>query len=470
MSATSGVIHIEGDIASSDVEQFRRISLQYPEASVTVNSRGGLVLPAIEIGKIIKVMGYRTTVYHNGVCASACALIWIAGSERSLSYDGHVGFHASYRNAGGRLMESGVANALVGNYLTLLGLSAKAIVFATTAPPDKVLWLTNENKAQAGFDFEIEGPPPVVVIPLPPESTSPDRQTLVKASSVTPPAPRPAAPSGSNFQRGFPAGFVPVPPPRFTPKGPSPEGNPANWTTGNDYPARALREEREGTTGFRVTVSTDGRVTDCQITSSSGHADLDEATCANVRQRARFTPATDGEGQPTNGSYSNRVRWVIPSDLEPASPPPLPTASAPPPPPLMFDDIPETRQPRNWQWSNAPTAPWVLVATTAAGGKYYVNQDTFNPYSTFGWEFWTKMDASGDVTKKFRDQLTLQQINCSRKRIRQMSVIEHNKIGKVIYSWHEDYNPQYEAILSIDKSIPIAPDTLGDTLYRSVCQ
>jgi protein TonB len=104
------------------------------------------------------------------------------------------------------------------------------------------------------------------------------------------------------------------PPPRVTPKGAVPKGNPGNWATTNDYPARALREEREGTTGFRVTVGPDGRVTDCQVTSSSGHADLDQATCDNVRRRARFAPATDGEGNPTSGTYSNRVRWVIPKD------------------------------------------------------------------------------------------------------------------------------------------------------------
>ena len=77
---------------------------------------------------------------------------------------------------------------------------------------------------------------------------------------------------------------------------------------------RDRREEREGVTGFRVTIGTDGKVVDCQITKSSGSPDLDEATCANVRRRARFTPATDGEGNPTTGSYANAIRWVIPKD------------------------------------------------------------------------------------------------------------------------------------------------------------
>jgi protein TonB len=72
-----------------------------------------------------------------------------------------------------------------------------------------------------------------------------------------------------------------------------------------------LQQEREGTTGFRVTIGTDGKVIDCSVTQSSGHADLDSATCNNVKRRARFTPAVRN-GAPVQGSYSNRVRWQIP--------------------------------------------------------------------------------------------------------------------------------------------------------------
>lgn len=111
-----------------------------------------------------------------------------------------------------------------------------------------------------------------------------------------------------------PAPAIAPPPPRIPPKAAAPRGRPQEWVTTNDYPSRALREEREGTTGFRLTVGPDGKVTNCEVTSSSGSPDLDEATCSNLRRRARFTPATDGEGQPTTGSYSSRTRWVIPKD------------------------------------------------------------------------------------------------------------------------------------------------------------
>ncbi|MEY4159822.1 MAG: hypothetical protein RLZZ136_443 [Pseudomonadota bacterium] len=139
----------------------------------------------------------------------------------------------------------------------------------------------------------IVAPPPMVNIPAP----APPMQTV-----VTPPPPPPA--------------IVPAPPaaPRFAPKSPEPKGSPANWATTNDYPSQALREERQGTTRFRVTVGVDGKVIDCTVTASSGSSDLDNTTCTKVKARARFKPATDGDGNPTTSTYSNAIRWVIPKD------------------------------------------------------------------------------------------------------------------------------------------------------------
>lgn len=154
-------------------------------------------------------------------------------------------------------------------------------------------------------------PPPKKDVAPPPPVAPPVKINVAVApppiqTVTTPPPPAPIV-------LAPPPVAAPPPPPAGPTKGAVPKGNPGSWATTNDYPSRALREEREGTTGFRVTVGPDGRVTDCQITSSSGHPDLDQATCANVQRRARFTPAVEN-GQPTTGTYSNRVRWVIPKD------------------------------------------------------------------------------------------------------------------------------------------------------------
>jgi periplasmic protein TonB len=159
-------------------------------------------------------------------------------------------------------------------------------------------------------------PPPKKMAAAPPIVAPPPK---INVSNVSPPittvtTPPPPAPPVLVVAPPGPAAPPPPPAPKFTPKAAQPKGNPGNWATTNDYPTRALREEREGVTGFRVSVGTDGRATGCDVTSSSGSADLDQATCSNVMRRARFTPATDGEGNPTTGSYSSRVRWVIPKE------------------------------------------------------------------------------------------------------------------------------------------------------------
>jgi protein TonB len=163
-----------------------------------------------------------------------------------------------------------------------------------------------------------EPPPPPPDTPPPPEPNTPP-------PPVAPPPPLNinVAPPQIQTQPNIPPPMPPaviVPPPapvappapRFTPKAPTAKGNPGSWQSPDDYPPRALREEREGVTGISVTVSPEGRVSSCSVTSSAGSADLDEAACRLVTRRGRFNPATDGEGKPTTGTWRSSVRWTIP--------------------------------------------------------------------------------------------------------------------------------------------------------------
>lgn len=143
---------------------------------------------------------------------------------------------------------------------------------------------------------KVDLPPPPPVAPPPKINVAvapPPIQTVVHPP---PPAPIVLAPP------------APAPPPPPPPKPASPRNDPGSWATSADYPSRALREERAGTTSFRVTIDPEGKVASCTITGSSGHADLDEATCKFVTRRARFRKPSEGYGT----VYSNRVRWVIP--------------------------------------------------------------------------------------------------------------------------------------------------------------
>lgn len=170
------------------------------------------------------------------------------------------------------------------------------------------------------IDIQEEEPPEEIEEPPPPPPDQPIEPPPVVTPPpiVTPPsAPRPvisAQPVAPPVVAPVVAAPPPPPPPPPPPQraNPEPRGNPGNWANANDYPSRALREEREGTTSFRVAVGANGRVTDCQITGSSGHSDLDAATCKNIKRRARFRPSLDNAGNKVPGTWSSRVRWQIP--------------------------------------------------------------------------------------------------------------------------------------------------------------
>ena len=106
------------------------------------------------------------------------------------------------------------------------------------------------------------------------------------------------------------------------PKDPEPIGNPGAWVTPNDYPPRALREEREGVTSFELTIGPDGKVLECEVTIPSGYEDLDAMTCMALTERAEFDPATDADGHATAGSWTSSVRWQIPENSGPWPVPP----------------------------------------------------------------------------------------------------------------------------------------------------
>jgi protein TonB len=172
------------------------------------------------------------------------------------------------------------------------------------------------------FDVEDEPPPPPEEPPPPPEqNTPPPPQVvapppIVRTNTVAPPIiSTPVAPPPVITPRAAPAPPAPpAPPPPRVSQAAKARGNLVALFSNDDYPASALRNEEQGTTAVRLTIGTDGRVSDCSITASSGSSALDNATCNILRRRARFTPAKDQAGNPISDTHNQRIRWEIPSD------------------------------------------------------------------------------------------------------------------------------------------------------------
>lgn len=88
----------------------------------------------------------------------------------------------------------------------------------------------------------------------------------------------------------------------------------------SDYPRSALRSGAEGTVSVEYIVGTDGRVSGCTVTRSSGHAELDATTCRLIELRFRYRPARDRSGAPAAETVRKTYDWMLPFKARPAAP------------------------------------------------------------------------------------------------------------------------------------------------------
>jgi len=78
-----------------------------------------------------------------------------------------------------------------------------------------------------------------------------------------------------------------------------------------DLPPELKQPGRGGTVSVLYVVTPQGRVTDCEVTHSSGDAALDALTCRLIEQRFRFDPSRHADGRPVESMVEEDHTWVI---------------------------------------------------------------------------------------------------------------------------------------------------------------
>ena len=150
-----GVIQPGDDMKFNQVIETNKII----KAVVVLISPGGNVLAGLAIGRTIKEKGFTTSLIKDGLCTSVCGAIWLAGSKRFVTAGSRIGFHAAYyKDQQGRMVETGMGNALVGAYYAHLGLSDEAIVYLTKSGPYAMTWLKADDAKKLGITAEIIDP------------------------------------------------------------------------------------------------------------------------------------------------------------------------------------------------------------------------------------------------------------------------------------------------------------------------
>lgn len=180
------------------------------------------------------------------------------------------------------------------------------------------------KKATEDMDvFDVEEPPP----PPPDEPPPPPPDQPMQPPPVVSPPPIVRTPSPpvvmQTVQTPPPAVVMtPVTAPPAPPTPPAPRvsqaakvsGNPGQFFSDDAYPDSARDAGAQGLTVVSLTIGTNGRVTDCQVATSSGNAALDSTTCRISLARVRYSPAKDDAGNPIVSKARLPVRWRLPED------------------------------------------------------------------------------------------------------------------------------------------------------------
>ena len=91
---------------------------------------------------------------------------------------------------------------------------------------------------------------------------------------------------------------------------PEPLSPPGDWMGSADYPLGLMLSDVEGRVSFRLVVSSAGKPVACHIESVTNSDVFNDAVCASLIRRARFSPAQDSNGKPVSAYWRSSVRFV----------------------------------------------------------------------------------------------------------------------------------------------------------------
>lgn len=125
--------------------------------TVTLDSPGGSVMDALEIGALILEKKLATKVAAGHLCASSCPIIFASGTERIASAQSAIGVHQVYaaslgaeavdalRIAGTAMANAQTITADITRHLGLTGVDPALWLHALETPPDRLYYFSEEE-------------------------------------------------------------------------------------------------------------------------------------------------------------------------------------------------------------------------------------------------------------------------------------------------------------------------------------
>lgn len=152
----AGRLEVTGTIDIGSAERFKTELEAVREyvRTVALDSPGGSVNDALEMGKAIRAAGLTTSVAAGALCASSCPLVFAGGTERLATAKSAIGVHQIYASVAAESLPAGLraageamsgaqkTTAAITRYLTESGVDAALWLHALETPPDRLYYLS----------------------------------------------------------------------------------------------------------------------------------------------------------------------------------------------------------------------------------------------------------------------------------------------------------------------------------------
>src|SRR5690606_7708325 len=118
---------------------------------VSIDSPGGSLDDAMEIGRLIRKNGFATRVPDGAICASSCPLMLAGGIERRVSERAAIGLHQVYAATRGTtapaqaMADAQMTTARISRLLAEFGVDPAMWLHALDTPPRQLYYLSGEE-------------------------------------------------------------------------------------------------------------------------------------------------------------------------------------------------------------------------------------------------------------------------------------------------------------------------------------
>jgi hypothetical protein len=150
---------LEGTIADGDGARMIKdiAALRDTPARVILNSPGGSVRDALELGRYLRGEGIASAMRDGDICYSACPYLLAAGTSRDIPDSASVGVHQHYFGQSTLLpafvavedIQRGQGEVMA--YLDEMGIDPLVMRHALITPPDEIYVLVPEELHAYGF-------------------------------------------------------------------------------------------------------------------------------------------------------------------------------------------------------------------------------------------------------------------------------------------------------------------------------